>query len=80
MEASTIMKFDIEGSEVAALLGSIKTISEFLSKLAISVYDQGNYLPEPYSICASTFSNTTYYLRHCSEDTDETVLFNLPQI
>lgn len=69
------IKMDIEGSELEALKGAVDTIKRFQPKLAISVYHNlWDYVDIPEYI-DSLHIGYTFYLRHASIHSEETVLF-----
>lgn len=69
------IKMDIEGSELAALRGAIKTIKAYRPKLAISVYHKFlDYLEIP-EFVQSLNLGYRLYIRHFSIHAEETVLF-----
>ncbi|KKN66592.1 hypothetical protein LCGC14_0470070 [marine sediment metagenome] len=71
------IKMDIEGAEVAALLGAKKTITNFRPKLAISIYhDLDHYYKIPYYL-KSLNLNYKFYLDHFSTSRGETILFGM---
>jgi len=71
------IKMDIEGAEVAALLGAKETLIKYRPKLAISVYhDIDHYYKIPYYI-SSLNLNYKFYLDHFSINRAETILFGI---
>lgn len=77
----SIIKMDIEGSELDALVGAEKIIRSYHPKLAVCVYHKQEDL---FAIInyIHTFDSDgkcyKYYLRHHSDDVTETVLYALP--
>lgn len=77
----SVIKMDIEGSELDALIGAQNIIRTYRPKLAICVYHKQEDL---FSIInyIHTFDSENnyykYYLRHHSDDITETVLYALP--
>ena len=74
----TFIKMDIEGGEVAALLGATTTIRMHEPRLAVSVYhryDDLRRIPEIVDLSGVSYR---IYLRHYTEGTDETVMFFIP--
>lgn len=77
----SVIKMDIEGSELEALMGAEKIIRRYHPKLAVCVYHKQEDL---FAIIhyIHTFDETgtryKYYLRHHSDDVTETVLYALP--
>jgi FkbM family methyltransferase len=69
------IKMDIEGSELAALRGAIKTIKAHRPKLAISIYHKFvDYLEIP-EFLLSLDLGYSLYIRHFTIHAEETVLF-----
>jgi FkbM family methyltransferase len=72
------IKLDIEGSELAALEGAMKTIIEFKPKLAISIYhNPGDLFLIPQFI-RSHFNFYKFYLGHYTIHREESVLYCSP--
>ena len=74
----TVMKMDIEGSELSALEGSRHLIEKYYPKLAICVYHKPEdmfTLIEYIHKCEKNQAIYKYYLRHHSDDLSETVLY-----
>lgn len=78
----TLIKMDIEGSELSALKGATNTISRYHPKLAICVYHKSEDL---YAITNYIHSFDTdtykykYYIRQHAMDVTETVLYAIPE-
>lgn len=71
------IKMDIEGAEVAALLGAKETLIKYRPKIAISVYhDIDHYYKIPYYINSLNL-NYKFYLDHFSINRAETILFGI---
>ena len=70
----TIIKMDIEGAEIEALRGSIKTIQRYLPKLIISAYHKRNDLFEIPLLIHQFNPSYKLYLRHFSGSFNETTL------
>jgi len=73
------IKMDIEGSELNALKGAVKTIQEFRPKLAISVYHNFQDLSEIPNFIRQLNLNYLFFLDHFTVHLDETVLFAVPR-
>lgn len=71
----TLIKMDIEGSEVAALNGAKRTITECKPDLAICLYHNANDIWEIPELIHSMCPGYKYYVRHYMEDYTETVLY-----
>lgn len=71
----TFIKMDIEGAEMEALIGAMRTIERCKPKLAISVYHKEDDIWEiPYYI-KKNYPWYKMYLRHYTDITTETVLY-----
>ncbi|KKL21432.1 hypothetical protein LCGC14_2445530, partial [marine sediment metagenome] len=71
------IKMDIEGAEIAALLGAKETLTKYRPKLAISVYhDIDHYYKIPNYINSLNL-NYKFYLDHFSMNRAETILFGI---
>ena len=76
----TMIKMNIEGSEIEALKGAAKTIKEHLPKLAISVYHRPSDLWEiPKLINELSDDRYKLYLRQHDIGVIETVLYAIPK-
>lgn len=75
------IKMDIEGAEIAALLGARETLIKYKPKLAISIYhDVEHYYKIPNYINSLNL-NYKFYLDHFSINRAETILFGVvPQV
>lgn len=77
----TLIKMDIEGSELNALKGAKKLIDTCFPKLAICIYHKGE---DFYTLLKEIHKHDTksryykYYIRHHSDDMSETVLYCIP--
>lgn len=75
---ATFIKMDIEGAEVEALHGAVRTISEQKPRLAISIYHK----PEDIWTIPKTIldycTDYKFYLRHYSFSDYDTVLYAVP--
>lgn len=71
----TFIKMDIEGAEYEALKGAEHTIRRHHSKLAVSVYHKPEDIWELPQLILSFYPDYTFYLRHYSLASEETVLY-----
>lgn len=71
----TFIKMDIEGAEYEALKGAEHTIRRYQPKLAISVYHKPEDIWELPRLILSFCPDYTFYLRHYSLASEETVLY-----
>lgn len=80
-EPISIIKMDIEGSELSALIGAAETIKRNHPKLAICVYHKSEDMFTCINFVESLVGPGVYkyYLRHHSDDVCETVLYALPE-
>lgn len=80
-EEVSLIKMDIEGSELVALIGARETIERCFPKLAICIYHKAE---DFYTLIHEIHKHDSeqryykYYLRHHSDDMCETVLYALP--
>jgi FkbM family methyltransferase len=74
----TWLKMDIEGSEVSALQGSVRTISRYRPRLAICVYHLASDLWQIPRVVLNIDSRYAIYLRHYTEGVVETVMYFVP--
>ena len=77
----SLIKMDIEGSELQALKGASAIIRAYKPKLAICVYHQNKDLFEIPIYIASLFDKQPYkyYLRQHANSFEETVLYAIPK-
>lgn len=75
---ATYIKMDVEGSELEALRGSIKTIREYQPKLARSLYHKPEDIIEIPIFLEELDLGYKYYLRHYQTRMEETVLYAVP--
>lgn len=71
----TFIKMDVEGAEYEALKGAKELIGKYRPKLAISVYHKVEDIWELPQLILSLCSDYTFYLRHYSLSSEETVLY-----
>ncbi len=74
-----MIKMDIEGAEMKALLGGMKTIKRDRPVLAISIYHSIKDFYEILQLFLAELSNYRYYVRQHSMIFTETVLYAIPQ-
>lgn len=72
---ATYIKYDVEGSELESLRGSIKTIQKYRPKLAISLYHKPEDVIEIPDFLESLDLDYRYYLRHYQMRMQETILY-----
>jgi FkbM family methyltransferase len=77
-EQVTIIKMDIEGAEIEALRGAIKTITKWKPKLIISSYHKRNDLFEIPLLIHEMVPSYKLYYRHFINNFGETTLFAIP--
>ena len=76
----SFIKMDIEGSELPALQGAIKTLERSRPILAICVYHKKEDLITIPQFIKSIYKNCRFYLRkHCESDVYELVLYAVPE-
>jgi len=69
------LKLDVEGAEMAALIGAAETIARFRPKLAISLYHKPTDLYQIVLSLRKTFPFYRFYLGHYTIHNEETVLY-----
>ena len=74
-EKVTFLKMDIEGAEYEALKGAERMIRKCRPKLAISIYHKLEDIWELPKLILSFCPDYTFYLRHYSLSSEETVLY-----
>jgi len=74
-EPPTLIKMDIEGAEIEALLGAKKTIKKHKPKLAISSYHRSTDLWEIPLIIKSINKDYKIYFRHYSNELPDTICY-----
>jgi FkbM family methyltransferase len=76
----TVIKMDIEGSELEALHGAEKLIEACNPKLAICIYHKNEDIINIPMYLSQRFGYTyKFYLRHHSNSVEETVLYGVPK-
>ena len=74
-----LIKLDLEGADIQAILGAVKTIRNFRPQLAISIYHRLNeYWEMPiglFGLC----ENYDFHLGHYSFERFETILYCIPK-
>lgn len=73
--APTFIKMDIEGEEINALNGAVKTIKKYTPDMAVCVYHNIDHIWEIPLLIDSINKNYSYYLRSYNAYTMETVLY-----
>ncbi|SCM83628.1 hypothetical protein KL86SPO_70486 [uncultured Sporomusa sp.] len=68
------IKMDIEGAEITALMGARKSIAHFLPKLAIAIYHKPDDLWQIPQLIKSIYPGYSFYIKHNSRSSLETVL------
>lgn len=76
---ATFIKMDIEGSEISALKGAVKTIQKYKPTLAISIYHKHSDFVDIPMLILGLDVKYNYYIRHHDNDLSETVLYAIPQ-
>lgn len=74
-----LIKMDIEGAELPALKGAIKTIKQHRPQLAISIYHSNKDFVEIPVYLKENLENYTFKLGHYRADWTETVLYAIPK-
>jgi FkbM family methyltransferase len=77
-EDITLIKMDIEGAEMEALYGAMKTIKRCRPKLIISAYHKRNDIYEIPLLIHQMVPDYKLYFRHFSNNLGETTLFAIP--
>ena len=73
------IKMDIEGAEMAALKGGMKTIKKYRPQLAISIYhSDSDFIKIPLYL-SENLQNYIFKLGHYSTKQNETVLYAIPK-
>lgn len=73
-----LIKMDIEGAELPALEGAIKTIQKYRPQLAISIYHTDNDFINIPLYLSKNLENYSFGLGHYSYKNSETVLYAIP--
>lgn len=71
----TFIKMDIEGSELPSLRGAENVISKNLPKLAICIYHSDADMIDIPEYLMEKYPSYSFYIRHYSFSTSETVLY-----
>lgn len=74
-EPPTLIKMDIEGAEIEALLGAKKTIKKYKPKLAISSYHRSTDLWKIPLLIKSMNKDYKIYFRHYSNELPDTICY-----
>ena len=69
------IKMDVEGHELKVLEGAHETIQAFKPSLALSIYHRGDDIIQLPKFLLELNPHYRFYLRHCSPDLSETVLY-----
>ncbi|WP_107763496.1 FkbM family methyltransferase [Coprothermobacter proteolyticus] len=69
------IKMDVEGHELKVLKGADETIKTFKPSLALSAYHRGDDIIQLPKFLLELNPHYRFYLRHCSPDLSETVLY-----
>ena len=72
-----LIKFDVEGAEIEALMGAEQTIRRYRPNLCISIYHKPSHIYEIPELIASWSLNYSLYLRTHEHNTFGTVLYCL---
>lgn len=75
IEKIDYIKLDVEGAELAAIKGAIKSIAKFKPKMAISLYHKPNDLFEIVIFLKNNFPFYKFYIEHYTIHSEETVLY-----
>lgn len=75
IERVDFIKLDIEGSELAALKGAVRTLGRFKPKLAISIYHKMDDLWEIIAFLNAACPFYRFYIDHYTIHLEETVLY-----
>lgn len=75
----TYMKMDIEGGELAALIGSRDIIGQHRPRLGIAVYHRADDLRRIFMYVKSVIGDSKCFLRHYTEGISETIMYFVPE-
>ncbi len=73
------IKMDIEGGEMRALQGMLKTIGRFRPKLAIAIYHEPSHFFDIPEMLMKNLSYYRFYIRHYSYSRFETLIYAIPE-
>lgn len=76
--APTYIKYDIEGADFDALLGSARTIEKYRPRLAVSIYHRKEHVIEIIQWINGNYPFYKLYVRHYSGAAFDTVLYCIP--
>lgn len=79
VERVDFIKMDIEGAELEALQGGVKTLQKYRPKLAISLYHQLNDFFEIINFLSENCPFYRFYINHYTIHTEETVLYAISE-
>lgn len=71
----TLIKMDIEGAEIEALLGAEKTINKYKPKLAISIYHHSTDFWKIPLLIKKMNKNYKFYVRHYTDELPDTICY-----
>lgn len=74
---ATVIKLDIEGCEVNAIIGACSTIKKNNPKLAVSIYHNPNDIFEIINLVRGINSRYSFYIRHYSDSIFDTILYGV---
>ena len=80
IEKIDFIKLDVEGAELTAIQGGIKSIAKFKPRMAISLYHKPNDLFEIIIFLKHNFPFYKFYIEHYTIDFGETVLYCNPSV
>jgi FkbM family methyltransferase len=80
IEKIDFIKLDVEGAELTAIQGGMKSIAKFKPKMAISLYHKPNDLFEIIIFLEQNFPFYKFYIEHYTIDFGETVLYCNPSV
>jgi hypothetical protein len=74
-----LIKMDIEGGELDALMGAAAILEKYRPNLAISVYHKTNDIWQIPGLISSIIGPCNYFLRRHSRTIADTVLYVFPE-